>query len=684
MTAAGDIIGTPQYMAPESFEARYDVASETWCLGATLYELVTLRPAFEPGSTAEIIRRITSTTPTKPRKVDPRIPHDLSTIIEKSISLEPEDRYKSAARMRDDLRAYLQDRPISAKPAPIHRKVWLWSKRNPWQAISAGLVGLVAVLATAGFISRSQSLRESFSQNQLLIKERDHTREAKELAERNAAKYMEQYERAEANVDLSLEMFDEMFRQMVIRGTGRQQSFSFDGFQELVGIETAISHEDAEYLENMLVFVQKFADGNSDNKELAAESAKSFRRVANIYHLLGRYEDARSAYRKAIRQYAALNSATSNLAIFMEQAQTANELGLLTLNNGNYRSALQIFEEVRARLENAPGAHERIVQMELVRTLNLMGSSAPIESSEALMRDRDAGARSVQGDRRRGFRTRTPRSIRKMGNDNLQFITSAIEQVNQLIDTHGVCPEFLLERAKSFLRLAELQYWMNRKEASLKSKMSAVEDLSRLTNDLPDSPEYQAVLAQAYAMPIEQGDAESLQELMKANKITSSLCESFPSNTNYLQLDAEVNYQLGQLQEDLKNTKVAIVHYQEALSALRQVWRLAPRNVQILGRLSNLTVELAELLIKQEMYREARELLTANLRRMNLIRNTQNRNMLGRARMAQQYQLLARVQEELGDMAGARRAGRMARESRQKPPSPSKDKPSGKRPPRKR
>ena len=74
LTKTGDVIGTPQYLSPESLEGKYDCRSEVYCIGLTLYELATLQPAFNNGTTAEVIRAIATSSPPSPRKISPSIP----------------------------------------------------------------------------------------------------------------------------------------------------------------------------------------------------------------------------------------------------------------------------------------------------------------------------------------------------------------------------------------------------------------------------------------------------------------------------------------------------------------------------------------------------------------------------------------------------------------------------------
>ncbi len=111
-TQTGDIVGTLRYMAPERFEGWSDRRSDIYGLGMTLYELLTLRPAFEAATRAHLIQHVIHDPPPRPRKQDPRIPRDLETIVIKAIAKEPGDRYATAEALAADLRDYLADRPI--------------------------------------------------------------------------------------------------------------------------------------------------------------------------------------------------------------------------------------------------------------------------------------------------------------------------------------------------------------------------------------------------------------------------------------------------------------------------------------------------------------------------------------------------------------------------------------------
>src|SRR6516225_8210030 len=114
----GDLLGTLRYMSPEQALAKrvpVDHRTDVYSLGVTLYELLTLRPAFDGKDRAEILRKLESDEPTPLRKLNASVPQDLETIIHKALAKEPSDRFATAKDLADDLRDFLEDRPIRAR-----------------------------------------------------------------------------------------------------------------------------------------------------------------------------------------------------------------------------------------------------------------------------------------------------------------------------------------------------------------------------------------------------------------------------------------------------------------------------------------------------------------------------------------------------------------------------------------
>ena len=117
LTSRGELLGTLRYMAPERFQGQADRRSDVFSLGLTLYEMVTLHPAFECAERAQLIERMLHSDPPTPRQVDRSIPRDLETVILKAIAREPGRRYQTAGEMAADLQRFLSDRPVQARRA---------------------------------------------------------------------------------------------------------------------------------------------------------------------------------------------------------------------------------------------------------------------------------------------------------------------------------------------------------------------------------------------------------------------------------------------------------------------------------------------------------------------------------------------------------------------------------------
>jgi serine/threonine protein kinase/WD40 repeat protein/tetratricopeptide (TPR) repeat protein len=146
LTQAGDIVGTVRYMGPERFDGRSLPQSDVYALGLTLYELLALRPAFDDTNRARLVQQVLHALPPTLRKVEPRVPRDLETIVLRCLAKEPAGRYPTAEALAEDLRRFLADRPILARRASWPEQLWRWCRRNP---AVAGLLAAVALLLVA-------------------------------------------------------------------------------------------------------------------------------------------------------------------------------------------------------------------------------------------------------------------------------------------------------------------------------------------------------------------------------------------------------------------------------------------------------------------------------------------------------------------------------------------------------
>ena len=159
LTMTGDVVGTLRYMSPEQALAGrelIDHRTDVYSLGATLYELLTLTPAFPGDDRQDLLRRVTEDEPPAPRRVAPAIPADLEVIVLKAMAKEPSERYATARDLADDLRRFLEDRPIVARRPSLAQRARRWARRHRSLVVS---LGAAAALAPGGPGRRTARLR---------------------------------------------------------------------------------------------------------------------------------------------------------------------------------------------------------------------------------------------------------------------------------------------------------------------------------------------------------------------------------------------------------------------------------------------------------------------------------------------------------------------------------------------
>jgi WD40 repeat protein/serine/threonine protein kinase len=149
LTNTGDLIGTLRYTPPERFEGAGDARGDVYSLGLTLYELLTLRPAFSGSDRNKLLHAVMHTEPIRPRALVPALPRDLETIVLKAIARDPGARYRRAGDLADDLRRFMDGQPIRARPTPAWELVWKAARRHPGVAALALALVLVAVTGFA-------------------------------------------------------------------------------------------------------------------------------------------------------------------------------------------------------------------------------------------------------------------------------------------------------------------------------------------------------------------------------------------------------------------------------------------------------------------------------------------------------------------------------------------------------
>jgi tRNA A-37 threonylcarbamoyl transferase component Bud32 len=156
VTQRGDFMGTIRYMSPEQLLAqRVDIDHRTdlWSFGVSLYEAVTLTLPYDADTEEGYIGQVATKEPVPVRRRGAAIPVDLETILMKCLERDPEARYASAAALRDDLRRYLEDRPVTARRASAAARAVRLVKRRRKPIAAALAASVVAAVLTYVVIS---------------------------------------------------------------------------------------------------------------------------------------------------------------------------------------------------------------------------------------------------------------------------------------------------------------------------------------------------------------------------------------------------------------------------------------------------------------------------------------------------------------------------------------------------
>jgi WD40 repeat protein/serine/threonine protein kinase len=145
LTMTGDLLGTLRYMSPEQALAKrapLDHRTDIYSLGVTLYELLTLRPAYDGGDRQEILQQIAFEEPRLPRRLNKAIPAELAIIIGKAMGKSAAERYATAQELADDLQCFLEHKPIRAKKPTLLDWTRKWARRHQG-AVATGIGGLI-------------------------------------------------------------------------------------------------------------------------------------------------------------------------------------------------------------------------------------------------------------------------------------------------------------------------------------------------------------------------------------------------------------------------------------------------------------------------------------------------------------------------------------------------------------
>jgi eukaryotic-like serine/threonine-protein kinase len=162
LTMTGDVVGTLRYMSPEQASLRRQVVdhrTDVYSLGATLYELLTLHPARDGRDRAKLFQQAAFDEAKRPRCWNPAVPRDLETIVLKAIAKDVQHRYATAQDLADELRRFLENRPIQARRPNLWTRAAKWARRHKTLVASAVIMLMLVAVSVAIVATLARNMR---------------------------------------------------------------------------------------------------------------------------------------------------------------------------------------------------------------------------------------------------------------------------------------------------------------------------------------------------------------------------------------------------------------------------------------------------------------------------------------------------------------------------------------------
>jgi tetratricopeptide (TPR) repeat protein len=403
-TRTGSQLGSLAYMAPEQLDGGpLDARADVYALGATLYELLSLRLPYSASDPLRLRQLVASASRTRLSQLNPAVPWELETISATALDPDPSRRYESAAAFARDLDHVLAHRPIEARRANAGLRLRRWTQRHPARATGLAAAALALLVGPSVYAWQANRARRVITEqrdalsaaNEALGTTNAELELARARADAEAARAQGNFEKLLLAVDAMLtRVGDESLRDVPRMETVRRELLAeavrfYEGFLAEQPDDPGLRREAAEIHERMANLHGILGDHPAARRqleqsarilhELAAEGAEvpTLARVeqglAHVQRLQGELGPALAAAARAVELSAARTGAGADAAA--ELARSRLERGQALLDSGRLEDAEAELERSLAELEQASAESGGDLELSraLARTQDLLG-----------------------------------------------------------------------------------------------------------------------------------------------------------------------------------------------------------------------------------------------------------------------------------------------------------------------
>jgi serine/threonine protein kinase len=592
-TGFAQIIGTPLYMSPEQAELSalgVDTRTDIYSLGVLLYELLAGATPFEKERlqaapfdelrriirdeepphpsvrvstlAADLASTVAQRRRTEPRRLTQQVRGELDWIVMKCLEKDRNRRYETANNLALDVQHYLHDEPVRACPPSAAYRLRKFARRNRVTLLTVGMIAMTLVVATV--LSIWLALRAI---------------EAERLAEDRLKAESLAHQQAEVSFQKARQVVDDMYTQVAERWLAQQPQM--EPLQR-------------EFLEKALQFYTESAQRTSTDPTVRFETARAYRRMAEIQHRLGQPGEAETAFRRAAERLQSLvDESPQEPKYHSELADTLHQLGVLLGDTGRYadeeqthRRALALVEQLVTEFPTVPD-----YRRDLGRAHWFVGQVL------AHLHRREEAEKALR---------------------------SALAIQNALAAEFPSVPEYRHHLAQTYLRLGLTLGYLGRFEEHREALGKAADILEALAAEFPTLPAYRNELANVYywsvnlrrkgKIPLEEIE----QYLGRALALQERLVAEYPSVTDYRYDWFRSHKTLGRLMTDADRTEEAETVFRQAATIAETLIAEAPTVHYYRGGLAYVQLSLGELFAKtarlddaEAAYRDAIRILNA-------------------------------------------------------------------------